>query len=270
MRFWIFAMLCICSPSFLLHAEDRHTVLALKHTFASENASAVLLDWQTGNILDTWGDSPTGAPGSVIKPLLLDYALEHNVVSADMRVYCRRSLRIAGRSLSCTHPAAQPVFTAESALAQSCNTWFAEMGRRFTGTQLDRALDTARVPHVSMSTTDDDHRELAALGLYGSSVTPLELARSYRGMLLHLPADSIVVKGMAESAQYGMASPAHIEGLNLLGKTGTASNPNEAWTHGWFAGAVPGQFILVIYVPHSDGGVAAKLARNFLLEWARH
>jgi cell division protein FtsI/penicillin-binding protein 2 len=51
--------------------------------------------------------------------------------------------------------------------------------------------------------------------------------------------------------------------VTILGKTGTASNPGEAWTHGWFAGAIPGRFVVVIYLPRGDGGAAARLAQRF-------
>jgi ATP-binding cassette subfamily B protein len=52
----------------------------------------------------------------------------------------------------------------------------------------------------------------------------------------------------------------------ILGKTGTAKNTDEAWTHGWFAGGLSGQVVVVIYVSHGDGGTAAVLARAFFLE----
>ena len=61
-----------------------------------------------------------------------------------------------------------------------------------------------------------------------------------------------------------MATPARIPGVPLLGKTGTAGNPGRPSTHGWFAGAIPGRFVLVVYLPHGDGGLAAKLAGNYI------
>jgi cell division protein FtsI/penicillin-binding protein 2 len=57
--------------------------------------------------------------------------------------------------------------------------------------------------------------------------------------------------------------------MDILGKTGTASNPGEAWTHGWFAGALPGRFIVVVYVPRGDGGTAARIAGNFFAATAQ-
>jgi cell division protein FtsI/penicillin-binding protein 2 len=61
-----------------------------------------------------------------------------------------------------------------------------------------------------------------------------------------------------------MARSAAVSGVAIPGKTGTASDPGEAWTHGWFAGAIPNRLVIVVYVPHGDGGTAAELAQRFL------
>ena len=137
------------------------------------------------------------------------------------------------------------------------------MARRFTGPQLETALQSTNLPHSSMNSADVAHRQLAVLGLNGVSVSPLELARAYRDLLAHMPPDGPVVRGLKGSVDYGMANHAAVPGLTILGKTGTASNPGESWTHGWFAGAIPGRFVLVLYVPNSDGGTAARLAQTF-------
>ena len=105
----------------------------------------------------------------------------------------------------------------------------------------------------SMNAADVEQRQLAVLGLAGVSVSPLELARAYRAMLQRMPSDGPVARGLEGSVRYGMANPAAVPGLTILGKTGTASEPGESWTHGWFAGAIPGRFLIVVYVPHGDG-----------------
>jgi len=239
---------------------------ALAGALRGTQASAVVLDMKTGAVLATVGEARRGATGSTIKPLLLEYALEHGVVRAGTEVYCRRDLRVGARALPCSHPADEPVFTAERALAESCNTWFAEMARRFSGVGLEEALRETHLPHRSMEGANVEQRQLAVLGLAGVTATPLELAQAYRDLLLRLPADGVVMRGLLGSVSYGMASPARVPGLAghaILGKTGTASDPGEAWTHGWFAGAIPGRLVLVVYVPHGDGGTAAGLAQRF-------
>lgn len=39
----------------------------------------------------------------------------------------------------------------------------------------------------------------------------------------------------------------------------------HSFGHGWFAGVVPGRFVVGIFGPHGDGGTAAQLARKFLV-----
>ena len=235
---------------------------ALAQVVHGTQATAVVVDLQTGTVLASAGEARRGVPGSVVKPLLLAYGLEHGIVSPDMEVYCHRSLHVGGRTLPCTHPADLPVFTAESALAESCNTWFAEMARRFTGPELEAALRETRLPHATMTTANVERRQLAVLGLVGVTASPLELARAYRELLMRVPPKGTVALGLEDSVRYGMANPAAVTGMTILGKTGTASDLGEAWTHGWFAGAIPGRFVVVVYVPHGDGGDAARLAQK--------
>lgn len=254
------ALFCPSAPA----APDNIVVPhALAQALHGTQASAVVLDARTGAVLTSAGINPRATPGSSLKPLLLEYALENGIVRPNTEVYCNRSLHVGRRALHCTHPADHPVFNAENALAESCNTWFAAMAQRLTGPQLEAALDHAHLQHVSMNTATVEQRQLAVLGLNGVTVTPLELAQAYREMLARTPLDGVVARGLKESIDYGMANPAAVPGITILGKTGTASDPGEAWTHGWFAGAIPGKLVLVIYVPHGDGGTSARVAQTF-------
>lgn len=236
---------------------------ALLQALRGTQASAVVLDLRTGAVLASAGEPRRGAPGSAIKPLLLEYALEHNIVRAETQVYCRRNLHVGGRALPCTHPVDHPVFTAERALAESCNTWFAEMARRFSGPELEAALQATHLPHKPIGAANVEQRQLAVLGLRGVSASLLELARAYRDLLERAPPTGPVVRGLEDSVNFGMANPAAVSGVAILGKTGTASEAGEAWTHGWFAGAMPGRLLIVVYVPYGDGGTAARLAQRF-------
>lgn len=260
--FWLMALL----PA---NGTDRTVQADLVRALRGTQASSVVLDWKTGAVLAAVGTEARALPGSAVKPLLMEYALEHGVVQPETTVYCRRSLHVAGRNLACTHPPTQPMLDAESALAESCNTWFAEMARRMTDAQLEDALRSAHLRHDAMDNVDADGRVLAVLGLQGVSTTPEELARSYRELLLRAPVNGVVARGLEGSVKYGMANPARVPGVTVLGKTGTASEPGEAWTHGWFAGAVPRKLVVVVYVPHGDGGTAAELAAKFLRETPR-
>jgi hypothetical protein len=115
-------------------------------------------------------------------------------------------------------------------------------------------MQAANVSHVSLKEATAEQRELAVLGLYGTSVSSLELARAYRELLQGAPPDGPVMRGLRGSVRYGMANPAGVLGQDILGKTGTASNPGESWTH-----------VVVISVPHGDGGTAARLARTYFV-----
>jgi cell division protein FtsI/penicillin-binding protein 2 len=241
---------------------------ALTAALRGTQASAVVLDLKSGALLASAGEPRRAdfesAPGSALTPLLLEYALEHGIVRPQTEVYCRRNLHVGSRALPCTHPADDPVFNAERALAESCNTWFAELARRFTGPQLEAALSGAHIPHTSMEQANVEQRQLAVLGLSGVEVSPLELARAYVELLQRAPPGGPVWHGLEDSVRFGMADSAAVTGVRVLGKTGTASESGEAWTHGWFAGAIPGRFVVVVYVPHGDGGTAARLAQRFL------
>lgn len=255
-------LLIFLAPS--MHAQQFPFADTLSRALSGTQASAVVLDQATGAVLARAGEQRSALLGSAIKPLLLEYALEHGVVRADTEVYCRRNLNIADRALPCTHPPDQPVFTAERALAESCNTWFAEMGRRFSGEELDTALRQLDLPHQPIISANLEERQLTVLGLRGVTASPLQLAHAYREMLARAPADGVVQRGLRGSVSYGMARSAAVLGIAILGKTGTVSDPGEAWTHGWFAGAIPNRLVIVVYVPHGDGGTAAELAQKFL------
>jgi cell division protein FtsI/penicillin-binding protein 2 len=238
---------------------------ALTQALHGTQAAGIVLDLKTGAVTARAGIEARATPGSTIKPLLLEYALEHGVITSGAQVFCDRHLRIAGRTVDCTHPADRNVFIAESALAESCNRYFAELGRRFTEPQLEQALREARLEHRPVTNASAEDRELTALGLENVTTTPLDLAQAYRELTLRLPAGGPVERGLKESVDYGMAHPAAVEAMTILGKTGTAKNPGGSWTHGWFAGVLPGRIVVVIYVPHGDGGTAAALARQFFL-----
>lgn len=254
------ALLLLCVSQ--LPAETLNSILA--RSLANTHGSAIVLDWNTGLPIASAGPEVRDSPGSTLKPLFLEYALDQHIVSAETTVYCRRNLRIGNRQLPCSHPPDEPALDAQDALAESCNTWFAEMAKRFSGPQLDKALKQAHLQHLPMESTTLEQRQLAVLGLYGVSASPLELARAYRSLLLYAPQSGPVIRGLKSSVDYGMANPAHVQGITILGKTGTAGNDADPHSHGWFAGAVPGQFVLVIYVPDGSGGNAAALAARFL------
>jgi membrane peptidoglycan carboxypeptidase len=261
-----FLFLAFCGQA--VNAQSMQDQLA--HALHRTQASAVILDIKTGHLLGELRDTRRATPGSSLKPLVLDYALRHDIIRSNEEVFCRRDLRIEGRSLPCTHPSDQDVFVAETALAESCNTYFVGLAKRFSAVDLGDALRLSGVPYDPRTLANTEDRELMVLGLKGVMVSPLELAIAYRRMALQLPADGPVARGLLGSVNYGMANGASVSGMTILGKTGTASNAGESWSHGWFAGYLPRQLVLVVLVPHGDGGTAALLAHAVFIQIRRH
>jgi cell division protein FtsI/penicillin-binding protein 2 len=227
------------------------------------------------------------SPGSILKPLFLAGALEQNAMRPQTTVFCRRSLHILGRNLECTHPQNDVAFTGDDALAYSCNSYFAELANHLSPVQATAILQSYGLAEAShffpveaasalRSPVSIQEKQLFILGLAGVEVTPAQIAVAYRRLALKLddsmttPPLRVVETGMTHSVQYGMAHDAEVPGLEIAGKTGTASEPGQAWTHGWFAGTAKqraAEIVVVIYLPHGNGADAARLAHRFLLEW---
>jgi cell division protein FtsI/penicillin-binding protein 2 len=209
-----------------------------------------------------------------MKPFFLMHALRRELIYPQTTVVCHRTLYIAGRNVDCTHPRSEIVFNAEQALAYSCNSYFAEMAKRFTLEDAFAALDEYGLPRTSILQTpaDTQQTQLFILGVEGTSIAPMQLAESYRkladqltSLTLNSPMQA-VVRGLEDSVNYGMAHNAYVDGLSIAGKTGTASDPGQPWTHGWFAGFAPAKspkVVVVIYLPRGNGADAAHLAQMF-------
>ena len=223
------------------------------------------------------------APGSVLKPLFLAAALREGKVRAETTVVCHGNLRLAGRDLACTHPREENVLNAERALAWSCNEWFAQMALRFTPEQAaavlrgygfgSRAgLATEESAGVVREARNAAETQLMVLGLDDVEVTPAQLAEAYSKLAREWSAEPVVERGLRGSVEYGMAHNAATAGMAIAGKTGTASDAGEAWTHGWFAGIAEkkGERVAaVFYVPHGSGADAALMAHRFFALWGR-
>jgi len=216
-----------------------------------------------------------------MKPFFLEAALERGLIREDTILYCRRDLRIAGHDLACTHPAALTAFRADEAIAYSCNSYFALLASRFAPNETAdvlRSYGFGSRPHLFAGESsgdvdvprDEANRALQVLGVADISATPAQLAEAYWLLERRAPLAPAVSRGLRESVTYGMAHSAATDGVALFGKTGTASDPGEPWTHGWFAGIAScdgRSIVLVILVPHGNGGDAALLAHRFLSAW---
>ncbi len=113
-------------------------------------------------------------------------------------------------------------------------------------------------------------KELLVLGVDGIAVSPAQVATAYRKLALELNESRVdaVREGLDNSVRYGMAHNAFVPGMQIAGKTGTASDSMDGSSHGWFAGIGAfdhEQVVIVAYLPHGNGADAARLAQHFFL-----
>jgi cell division protein FtsI/penicillin-binding protein 2 len=218
------------------------------------------------------------APGSILKPLFLAAALEQKEVLPQTTVFCRRGFHIRAGAMdwnvACTHPQSDVAFSASEALAYSCNRYFAELADRIPPAQAAAILEHYGLPPASPSQTREQ-KELLVLGLAGVVVSPARIAVAYRKLAQELnlaAALEAVQQGLTGSVTYGMAHNASVPGMKIAGKTGTASDPGQHWSHGWFAGTGylgHQEVVIVIYLPRGNGADAARLAQRFFLDATR-
>lgn len=234
-------------------------------------ATAIILHEQSGRVLATHGDpESTDTPGSILKPLLLLAALQQNLITSAATVFCRRDLHIGDKSYPCTHPQSNISFNAQEALAYSCNTWFAALALRFTPSHLTETLREFHLRSAFLPAMPEQ-KQLIALGLAGVTTSPSQIARAYRTLSTQLgqPFAKPVADGLRDSVSFGMAHNADSPGLDISGKTGTATSPpRKSWSHGWFAGFATIRhtpLVISLYIPRGNGADAAVLARNFFL-----
>ncbi|MGA2348896.1 MAG: penicillin-binding transpeptidase domain-containing protein [Terracidiphilus sp.] len=222
-------------------------------------------------------------PGSTLKPLVLYFAIASERWNAERRVACSRQLQLGRHLLNCSHPASDPM-DAEQALTWSCNSYFAELAATLSPEELRRALSvrgllasTGLAPAENLAAFREprtrEQVQLAALGVEGIRVTPLELAEAYRSLAIELAehpktkAAEVVRAGLTDSASFGMAGAASLGGVPTAGKTGTASAETGGATHGWFVGLAPAelpQVVVAVYLPSGRGSDAAQVAAHLL------
>jgi cell division protein FtsI/penicillin-binding protein 2 len=276
---------CSCQPQ-SAPTVSWHSAVAHAAQVAPQ-ARIIVLDVATGHLLANRHLSEAArtlaAPGSTLKPLALYSLIASGHWDPARRIACTRKLSIGGRSLNCSHPAADPM-DARQALAWSCNTYFATVAATLapgelrgllaptgllgqTGLAAAEAVAVFRDPHTP------DESSLALLGIDGIRITPLELASAYRWLALQLDAHSdsaaaqVIHDGLADSASFGIAGAASLGGVPIAGKTGTANFEPGTPTHGWFVGLVPAtspRVVLAVYLPAGRGANAAQVAADLL------
>lgn len=255
--------------------------------------AVAVLDVASGKLIASWNlklaAQRLAAPGSTVKPFVLDELLRAGKIRAEQRLVCRRPLYIEGRRMDCSHSPAITDLDAADAIAYSCNSYFAavatqlrpqelEDGYRRAGfTSLTRIAPSEVAGDISIASSTGQ-LQLQALGDWGIEVTPLELVSAYRGLALQKRRNETglaapVFAGMERSVQYGMAHSAQPAGITAAGKTGTAAGRGTAHTHAFFAGYAPAEspeIVLVVYLENGFGADAAAIAAPIFTAYAKH
>ena len=258
---------------------------AIAQTMAGQRGTAVVLDVHSGRMLAAYhadvAARRVARPGSSIKPFTLLALLQTGNVDAHTALVCKRPLTIAGHKLDCTHPDIPEPLGPAAALAYSCNSYFTSVAKRLTSEQLRDTFERAGFGSLTRLQPNEasgsvalaqspEELQLQAIGEWGISVTPLELARAYRDLALLSQMNSdakvtaLLFEGLQGSVSYGMARAAQpVSPIKVAGKTGTAPADEGPWTHGWFAGYAPAEhpkIVIVVFLEKGHGSDAAALA----------
>ncbi len=265
---------------------------ATTRAMAARSGAAVVVDVATGKIVAAYHPEVAAQrlalPGSAIKPFTLLALLRANKVSVQTALMCKRTLVVDGHKLDCTHPDVKQPLDAATALAYSCNSYFATVALRLTPAELRESLlkDGFGSPSglaaieaagtVSLASTPTE-LQLQAIGEWGVRVTPLELLHGYLELAqLSLQRDvklSPLFDGLAGSVSYGMGHLAQPDtAMKIAGKTGTSLVEEGAWRHGWFAGYAPAgrpEIALVVFLEKGHGpSDAATVAQHIFAAYA--
>lgn len=260
---------------------------------SSRPGAFVIVDISTGRILASHNlqvaASRLESPGSTLKPFVLMALLESGKLDPKQKLICRRPLRIGSVRMDCTHPVQIAELDAADAIAYSCNSYVSQVAKRLSNSELVELFQragfdspTKLVAHeangrITLQSGLED-LQLEALGNRGIEVTPLELLQAYRKLAIRkrdgaIGADTPVFLGLENSVAFGMARSAHVDGMTIAGKTGTAPARNARYSHGLFAGYAPAEkpeIALVVFLEQGRGADAAAAAQPALEAYAKH
>ena len=272
-----------------VHAADLKTKLA--QIMRNRSGTAVVVDVSSGRILADYHPDVAARrlarPGSAFKPFTLLALLQSGKLRSTDSLVCRRNLHVGRHDLSCSHPQTGPL-QAVSALAYSCNDFFATFGLRLTAEDLRAAFTQTGLSSPSGFASseavgsihlarNDEERQLQAIGEGDMRVTPFEVLAAYRNLALRrtaadaTAAERTVFTGLEESTGYGMARLASVADVTVAGKTGTSRTDQGSWTNAWFSGYAPAdkpQIAVVVFLEKGTGPRdAAVLGGEIFRAW---
>ncbi|MDZ7636645.1 MAG: penicillin-binding transpeptidase domain-containing protein [Bryobacterales bacterium] len=222
-------------------------------------------------------------PGSTVKPFLLRHLIDRGLLRADEAYPCNGGpLPFAGRRLDCSHARQGAPLDPSTALALSCNLCFLHWAQRLAkdpggiaafAETLRRAGFAARQPFgrecAAAQVGNPGSKEammLQSLGEADALTTPLALLAAYCGLLKTMSDGSgsapmdVLRRGMQDCVRAGTGIEARVPGLDLGGKTGTATSADRRSLNGWmlsFWPAAAPRYAMVVFVERGRGGVEA-------------
>ncbi len=252
---------------------------AVQASMARRPGTAAVLSVESGRLLAVHrrevASRRLAAPGSTLKPFTLLALLEARKLNPEEPFVCPTRLTLGGYRMDCTHVVTSRPFNAVTALAYSCNNYFAHFAPRLANSDLRQAFNRSgfssrtglanreAAGSLRPAASLEEHK-LQALGQSGIRITPLELLAAYRKLALRRKEHAeesriyqVIFAGLEAAAEYGTARLAQPEGLRVAGKTGTASARNGPWTHAWFAGYAPAddpEVVVVVFLERGTGG----------------
>lgn len=280
------ALVLVCNCGF---GSDPDSELA--RAMHGRSGAAAVVDVASGRVVAMYHPSIAARrlarPGSAFKPFTLIALLQSGKLIPTESFVCRRTLRVGTHDLSCSHPQTGAL-QAASALAYSCNDFFATYGSRLSEAELQAAfrkwgfaspsglLPDEATGFIRPARTDEE-RQLQAVGEGDMRITPLEMLAAYRALALrraddHLnAAEETVSAGLEQATTYGLARLASIPEIKVAGKTGTPRTDQGTWTNGWFAGYAPAdkpQVAVVVFLERGTGPAdAAPIAAKIFRAW---
>jgi len=249
----------------------------LERFVGSPAGTAIVIDVKSRRLLGI-ANAPVAArfvapPGSTWKPFVLSALIERGRLGNDNSFLCPGRLRIANRTLDCSHPPLTGPIHIDSAIAYSCNCFVAQVAERFEPGELKRVLEGYGFASRSgliegeeacgnvLDARSTEMQRLQALGEDGSVITAAELALAYRAIALKVGVSGMrpILDGLEGAVEYGTAQNARVAGVKIAGKTGSAIDASGQPV-AWFAGFLPSrspEIVAVVMLPGRSGGADA-------------
>ena len=206
----ILAVLLLIAPIFAGDLSTQTIALTLERQFAGPDISYIVVDDTGAIIAQRWSDESVPV-GSLMKPFTaLAYRRTH---SAYPELVCR------GSAGGCWRPAGPGRIGIVTAIAQSCNGYFRQLGAGVSAMQLSAVLKSFDLPEFTSQN---------AAARYGAGdawrAPPAILLRAYLELASRRQSEEVkpILEGMVNSANNGTAALLQPISGRALAKTGTA------------------------------------------------